>query len=114
MNAVKQKGHSYECPNRQLPILPCRLQPSTFGVYVLNYCVRNGNRWNHIAIATGYIGLPLNGHLLRCSSVSLVNVALLRLPRLLPVRLASNHLSKDLFSTNLYRRVFSECLHIQN
>ena len=30
--------------NQQLPILPGRLQPSTFGVYVLNYCVRNGNR----------------------------------------------------------------------
>ena len=40
--------------NRQLPILPGRLQPSTFGVYVLNYCVRNGNRWDHIAIITGY------------------------------------------------------------
>ena len=40
--------------NRQLPILPGRLQPSTFGVYVLNYCVRNGNRWYHIAIITGY------------------------------------------------------------
>ena len=51
---LKQKGHSCECPNRQLPILPGRLQPSTFGVYVLNYCVRNGNRWCHIAIITGY------------------------------------------------------------
>ena len=40
--------------NRQLPILPGRLQPSTFGLYVLNYCVRNGNRWNHVGITTGY------------------------------------------------------------
>ena len=39
--------------NRQLPILPGRLQPSTFGVYVLNYCVRYGYRWVHIAIITG-------------------------------------------------------------
>lgn len=38
--------------NQRLPILPGRLQPSTFSVYVLNYCVRNGNRWNHIAIVT--------------------------------------------------------------
>ena len=45
---------SQVCSNRQLPILPGRLQPSTFGVYVLNYCVRNGNRWDHIAIITGY------------------------------------------------------------
>ena len=41
-----------EC-NWRFPILPGRLQPSTFGVYVLNYCVRNGNRWNHIANITG-------------------------------------------------------------
>ena len=41
------------CSNRQLPILPGRLQPSTFGVYVLNYCVRYGYRWVHIAIITG-------------------------------------------------------------
>ena len=39
--------------NRRFPILPDRLQPSTFGVYVLNCCVRNGNRWSHIAIITG-------------------------------------------------------------
>ncbi len=31
--------------NRQLPNLPGRLQPSTFGVWALNYCVREGNRW---------------------------------------------------------------------
>ena len=31
--------------NRQLPNLPGRLQPSTFGVWVLNFCVRDGNRW---------------------------------------------------------------------
>ena len=46
--------------NRQLPILPGRLQPSTFGVYVLNYCVRNGNRWVHIAIITGYSSLSFS------------------------------------------------------
>ena len=38
--------------NQRLPILPGRLQPSTFGVYELNYCVRDGNRWTLIAIAT--------------------------------------------------------------
>ena len=40
--------------NRQLSILPGRRHPSTFDVQVLNYCVRNGNRWNHLAIATRY------------------------------------------------------------
>ena len=39
--------------NRQLPILPGRLQPSTFGLLMLNYCVRYGNRWNHQGIITG-------------------------------------------------------------
>ena len=30
---------------RQLPILPARLQTSTFGAIELNFCVRNENRW---------------------------------------------------------------------
>ncbi len=34
---------------RQLPILPCRLQHSTFGVCGLNFCVRNENRWDPTA-----------------------------------------------------------------
>ena len=38
--------------NQRLPILPGRHQPSTFGVYELNYCVRDGNRWILVAIAT--------------------------------------------------------------
>ena len=41
--------------NRQLPILPARHQASTFGLWMLNYCVRYGNRWNHPGIITGYI-----------------------------------------------------------
>ena len=40
--------------NQQLPNLPGRFQPSTFGVCGLNYCVRYGNRWNPTAIVTGY------------------------------------------------------------
>ena len=49
-----KKTHPQVClyVNQQLPILPGRLQPSTFGVYELNYCVRDGNRWILIAIAT--------------------------------------------------------------
>ena len=38
---------------RQRPILPGRVQPSTFGTEGLNFCVRNGNRWNPFVIATG-------------------------------------------------------------
>ena len=41
------------CVNRQLPILPARHQASTFGLWMLNYCVRYGNRWNHPGIITG-------------------------------------------------------------
>ena len=41
------KGH------RQRPILPGRVQPSTFGTGELNYCVRYGNRWDLSVITTG-------------------------------------------------------------
>ena len=37
---------------RQRSILPGRRQPSTFDVLGLNFCVRNGNRWDPQAIAT--------------------------------------------------------------
>ena len=40
--------------SRHLPIFPGRLQPSIFGTTKLNYCVRNGNRWDHCVIGTGY------------------------------------------------------------
>ena len=40
---------------RQRPILPGRLQPSTFGAKGLNFCVRDGNRWIPLAIATGNV-----------------------------------------------------------
>ncbi|KAF1855301.1 hypothetical protein Lal_00008410, partial [Lupinus albus] len=39
----------------RLPILPGRFQPSTFGVYGLNYRVRDGNGWIPIAIATEFL-----------------------------------------------------------
>ena len=45
---------------RQRPILPGRVQPSTFGTEGLNCCVRDGNRWNPFVIATG------NGELFSC------------------------------------------------
>ena len=40
---------------RHLSIFPGRHQPSIFDVYELNFCVRNGNRWNLIAINTDYL-----------------------------------------------------------
>ena len=39
---------------RRSPIFPRRHHLSIFGVYELNFCVRNGNRWNLIAICTGF------------------------------------------------------------
>ena len=38
---------------RQRPILPGRVQPSTFGTEGLNFCVRDGNRWDPFVIVTG-------------------------------------------------------------
>ena len=46
---------SNESFNRQLPILPARHQASTFDLWMLNYCVRYGNRWIHPGIITGYL-----------------------------------------------------------
>ena len=37
-----------------LPIFPGRLQPSIVSRNELNYCVRNGNRWDLCVIGTGY------------------------------------------------------------
>ena len=38
---------------RQRLILPGRVQPSTFSTGELNFCVRDGNRWNLSVITTG-------------------------------------------------------------
>ena len=35
-----------------LPIFPGSRPPSIVGANVLNFCVRDGNRWTHIAINT--------------------------------------------------------------
>ena len=48
-------GVSFSFLNQRLPILPGRFQPSTFGVYELNYCVRDGNRWFLVAIVTEFV-----------------------------------------------------------
>ena len=41
---------------RQRLILPGRVQPSTFSTGELNFCVRDGNRWNLSVITTGNCG----------------------------------------------------------
>ena len=46
---------------RQRLILPGRVQPSTFSTGELNFCVRDGNRWNLIVISTNYcVGIYLS------------------------------------------------------
>ena len=70
---------------RQRPILPGRVQPSTFGTEGLNCCVRNGNRWNPFVIATGngeLFTLPVAcaSRLSHCSTFSLPCQALASAP----------------------------------
>ena len=43
-----------------LPIFPGSRPPSIVGVHVLNFCVRDGNRWTHMTINTNYIIVQLS------------------------------------------------------
>ena len=59
----QQKKEAFLLPlrgNRQRPILPGRVQPSTFGTGELNYCVRYGNRWDLSVITTGRVFDPFS------------------------------------------------------
>ena len=40
--------------NQQCSIFPARYQASIFDDEKLNFCVRDGNRWNLLSISTGY------------------------------------------------------------
>ena len=40
---------------QQRPIFPNRVQLSIFGASELNYCVRNGNRWDLTANVTAMV-----------------------------------------------------------
>ena len=42
-----------------LPIFPGSRPPSIVGVHVLNFCVRDGNRWTHMTINTNSYGWGL-------------------------------------------------------
>ena len=42
------------CSSRRLPIFTRRFQRTIFGTSELNFCVRNGNRWNLTVIDTGH------------------------------------------------------------
>ena len=45
-----------------LPIFPGSHPPSIVGVHVLNFCVRDGNRWTHMTINTNSYGSVLADH----------------------------------------------------
>ena len=57
---------------RQRPTLPGRVQPSTIGTERLNFCVRYGNRWNPLVIATG------NGELVLSRTLTTAHRMILR------------------------------------
>ena len=53
--SLKQIRNALRILCRHLSIFPGRRQPSIFDVKELNFCVRNGNRWNLFAISTDYL-----------------------------------------------------------
>ena len=74
---------------RRRPTLPGRFQPSTISVLRLNFCVRDGNRWNPQAIVTGNQA-ELGGD---CCRLSGIDASAIELPR---VFLPSNRLQLSL------------------
>ena len=69
---------------RRRSTLPGRYQPSTIDVLRLNFCVRNGNRWNPQAIATAKGELSWSGvpwcalrYAVRCSQSSWISLSLI-------------------------------------
>ena len=62
---------------RRRPTLPGRFQPSTISVLRLNFCVRDGNRWDPQAIVTGNQA-ELGGD---CCRLSGIDASAIELPR---------------------------------
>ena len=54
LQAEKSLDFSVEAIVFALPIFPGSHPPSIVGVHVLNFCVRDGNRWTHMTINTNY------------------------------------------------------------
>ena len=52
------------CSSRRLPIFTRRFQRTIFGTSELNFCVRNGNRWNLTVIDTDRSDWPSITYLL--------------------------------------------------
>ena len=88
---------------RQRPTLPGRLQPSTIGVLRLNFCVRNGNRWNPQAITTASGEQDCGGR-----SVSVLPFRTLFSAESSPA-LSGSSLSSGLLSLTLFQASLSLC-----
>ena len=43
-----------------LPIFTASHPATIVGVHVLNFCVRDGNRWTHMTINTNYLWMPFD------------------------------------------------------
>ena len=63
LQAEKSPDISVEASVFALPIFPGSHPPSIVGVHVLNFCVRDGNRWTLIAINTNSYGWGSTHHL---------------------------------------------------
>ena len=77
---------------RQRLIFPARLQTSIFSAEGLNFCVRNGNRWDPFVITTGNMKL-FNGNIIS-PSVRLVKEKfwMIRIPTKAPPHISGTAL----------------------
>ena len=96
-----------ECSAIELLRNPGRLQPSTFGTEGLNFCVRDGNRWDPFVMTTGnsmqfHVDLSINS---RYPTTSLIKCQW-RIPDPHPDNCTSSDfflpLPIDLFSENCF------------
>ena len=58
------------CSSRRLPIFTRRFQRTIFGTSELNFCVRNGNRWNLTVIVTDHMTGSVSHTVYCLSSIS--------------------------------------------
>ena len=61
--ALRLSSQSFQL-SRRLPIFTSRFQLTIFGTSKLNFCVRNGNRWNLTVIDTDRFDWPSITYLL--------------------------------------------------
>ena len=85
-----------------LPIFPGSRPPSIVGVYVLNFCVRDGNRWTHITINTNYSII--------LKAIASNNLYSLPYPRSKPAKRLRAEATNDDTGEETRLRVFERCI----